>query len=385
MSRVAKRAVKRAMAWGVPIAVTCVACNSPVVQPTNRPPPPLIQEPLGTETTQLDGPGASAGSSEVTVLNRPTAPWTPPPAVVKPGPPALTDAICTARPDCARAGRCSAKDGRCVALDWTDCSVAAICQGGLCVVGEGVCVSVATCAESHVCREFGLCGSVGAGCIATSARDCATSNACQAKGACSQVGEACEVSNANDCRRAQVCTLDGACTALDGECRVAVDADCRRSEACRESGRCTAQEGKCVAVGSDCARATTCKKDRKCLAADGVCVATCAESAGCVKRGFCTLVPARGDQLAACVAGSDGDCERAEACLVSGACSVGNNGRCRAGDDIECRRSRMCSEYGRCTAKSGRCRPGSEAECRTSTVACQQNGRCRFVDGRCSK
>lgn len=100
-------------------------------------------------------------------------------------------------------------------------------------------------------------------------------------------------------------------------------ADEQCAEACKNVGECTYERGECVAKSNeDCAKSEACKL--------GFCVQ---------KQGKCVADPCH---------------KEAEVCKYEGRCTW-TGGTCTAGTHEECKRSKVCELEGRCVMKLGAC------------------------------
>jgi|GEM_PF-976951 len=100
---------------------------------------------------------------------------------------------------CKKLGRCTPKDGRCVAESEEDCRA------------------------SDGCIEQGLCALESMACVARSESDCMSSLMCREQGRCSPEGGQCIALDDADCSQAKVCTDSGQCIAVDGQCTRSLD------------------------------------------------------------------------------------------------------------------------------------------------------------------
>ena len=76
--------------------------------------------------------------------------------------------VCTADVACTDDGRCSARDGHCVAGSDADCKQGYVCTGkGGCTAKEGKCVvgGDADCKQSEACAKQGYCKASGNNCV----------------------------------------------------------------------------------------------------------------------------------------------------------------------------------------------------------------------------
>ena len=82
---------------------------------------------------------------------------------------------------CKKLGRCTPKEGRCIAASSDDCRASDICRiQGKCVAAEGECISESDtdCRQSTGCTQDGLCTFSEGRCLAVSIADCSASTAC---------------------------------------------------------------------------------------------------------------------------------------------------------------------------------------------------------------
>ncbi len=106
----------------------------------------------------------------------------------------------------------------------------------------------ARCRARVLCKDFGRCTEKDGSCIATRDADCRASTIdCKDDGKCTAHRDGwCRATSNADCRATERCKRWGRCTAKDGKCRATSDADCRATEKCKRWGRCTAKDGDCV-------------------------------------------------------------------------------------------------------------------------------------------
>jgi hypothetical protein len=237
-----------------------------------------------------------------------------------------------------------------------------------------------TCRNSAACREHGKCGATRhvdrvLSCVATSQEDCAASSRCTLYGECTFDAGRC-IATADDCADADACQVLGRCTAVDERCMATEAAHCQATDDCNTRGHCSAR-GDCVAATSeDCAK--LCAEEGRCAVVDGHCAAAsskaCQNSARCRLDGACELFEGR------CIHPSDDACTSQPECSFRGECSR-RNGRCVITTSIECERSTYCGDRGLCVHDGERC-VADDASCMRS-IACQELGRCRAVNGEC--
>jgi hypothetical protein len=220
---------------------------------------------------------------------------------------ATSDEDCRASLDCAKEGRCNARDGSCAAVSDADCARSQACaKEGRCLAGQrdwsSSCITdSAHCRAIPACAAEGLCTVTVANpyCHAETPADCATSAACRERGACTPREGKCAVTLDGDCERSAVCRDHGACAAMNGACVTLETAACRTRDACPFWGRCTSVDGRCIAGST----------------------AECRDSIACEREGLCTL----------------------------------KDGACAAVSAVDCGKSQACHEEQRCRAFAGRC------------------------------
>jgi sulfatase-modifying factor enzyme 1 len=258
---------------------------------------------------------------------------------------------CAGSQGCNEDGRCSEKDGLCVAASDDDCKA------------------------SSACRRQRACRAENGSCTGGAEPDCPGS--CEQEGLCWVRDEACVAVEAGDCRWASVCALDGRCTLKNGGCVVADAAACAASFRCREEGRCQLAGETCVAQSdADCERAPACMRDGRCTEVEGQCLLAddddCRRLPDCAEQGRCSM------GHGACEIGSEDDCRvRSSLCKRFGLCSF-RDGDCVAANEADCLAAELCNEEGACHRVGAACEPKSEADCKKS-VACQREGRCKLV------
>ncbi len=105
------------------------------------------------------------------------------------------------------------------------------------------------------------------------------------------------------------------------------DEHCRSQLDCRRLGTCTGGDLSCLATSDvDCRKSEACKKNGRCQAVAGECRAeavSCEQSYGCVAEGRCEL------HAGICLVPDSGACERSERCKTAGACHL-SFGSCNA-------------------------------------------------------
>jgi tRNA A-37 threonylcarbamoyl transferase component Bud32 len=150
---------------------------------------------------------------------------------------------CTANDLCKIYGRCTAKNGDCVATTNGDCKASEKCKtDGRCGRKSGMCeaTSDAHCEESDLCETDDRCGEKDGVCVT-----CEASQKCKYGGRCKEKAGKCIATSDADCRASGGCRIDGTCTEEAGKCIASSDADCLASSVC-------SKHGKCSAVGTAC-------------------------------------------------------------------------------------------------------------------------------------
>lgn len=235
---------------------------------------------------------------------------------------ARSEADCRASHHCWNFGQCALVEGRCVATSDVDCAACWECKiWGHCVAEGGVCVTDSEgCRRSRQCTTDGRCTSRDGECLAGADEDCKASQICHED-------DRCTASVEGDCIRRPRgavhadggsdgggaagpsteqlssepmnclilhCPFDGRCTERPGQCVAASDRDCRQGRICREGGKCRANDGQCVAglpSSSDCRASTECAALGRCQAEGPCCVVgsgeDCRRSAMCREGGRC--------------------------------------------------------------------------------------------------
>ena len=167
---------------------------------------------------------------------------------------------------CRRDGRCTVRNGICVAGSDADCGLSEACRiGGRCGERNGACEATKTehCKQADVCKKAMNCALAGGFCILTD-EICRGTTGCQQDGKCSEsgysvsldghpgwsVGE-CTQGSDGDCARSRGCREEGLCGFAEGGhepggCAATSDEHCRESRACSDEGRCTRRWGRCV-------------------------------------------------------------------------------------------------------------------------------------------
>ena len=198
------------------------------------------------------------------------------------------------RSPCRDDGKCTARNGQCLATSQDDCLRSRDCKG------KGACTLVATnppgcaviigseadCRKTwgtdaySLCANFGQCSWHGQDCVADTDAECQNSKTCKDNGLCQASGGRC-VAHADDrCAATEDCLHDGRCDLLaDGTCgeRFESDADCRRDRGhwasyCLSFGKCSFSHGSCIATSdADCAKSAVCQAKKECVARDGAC------------------------------------------------------------------------------------------------------------------
>lgn len=262
-----------------------------------------------------------------------------------------TDESCGDAEVCTLDGRCTHRDGECVAADPDDCR------------------------GSEICDELGQCDAVDGRCRATEQRPCESTDACRIHGRCQMDAEGRCRLTAKDCRESRGCSQKGRCSApeTDGEwdrharCFAATHQDCADSDLCDREGRCHLDsEGECTALfDDDCRRSSACRDDDRCAVLDGECVAEskaerrCEQSTSCTEYGLdCTPVDGT------CANPPDFDCTATAGCSDEGRCHGWELRRCTA-DGQRCGRDYL------------RCVPGHRHDCLEAT-ACTDHDRCEL-------
>ncbi len=191
---------------------------------------------------------------------------------------------------CAFAGLCTAKGGECVAATDEDCKQSVVCKAdGSCAATQGRCTLGATtradCNRQHAlrnpCKEDGRCTPKDGGCIATKDTDCTPLEACRRLGQCTAQEERCTAAKDADCRNSEACKDLDLCTRhAEGTCAAA---DCRKTRACRQLGQCALIDGRCRAgKDADCQQSEGCTQHRYCDAdeSSGQCLRSKQEGSG---------------------------------------------------------------------------------------------------------
>ena len=136
---------------------------------------------------------------------------------------------CAASPECQAEGLCADAGPRCIAALPTHCEKSEVCRTlGRCTLINGACAAKSKppgppptaeeCASGFTCRDLGLCGSRGQGCIAVADNDCRRSRRCQSTGRCSLGGDSCIAASSEDCQASAECVASGLCVARNGQC-----------------------------------------------------------------------------------------------------------------------------------------------------------------------
>jgi len=150
------------------------------------------------------------------------------------------EVLCLQRMGCRREGKCTERDGLCVAASDEDCRKSSHCKtNGMCSVEDGRCrvLTDADCLYSTYCKQSGYCSAI----LPTEPK---------------LKDMTCVAKSAEDCRAAEDCKSLGNCAVnKEGMCRPATDADCRASAICKERGWCdkgnpaAADGGSCTGTG----------------------------------------------------------------------------------------------------------------------------------------
>ncbi|MFT7583316.1 MAG: hypothetical protein ACI9MR_005003 [Myxococcota bacterium] len=154
----------------------------------------------------------------------------------------VTRDSCSDSQVCMVEGRCTARDGVCVATSDSDCVGAEACRtNGRCQLGsKGVCIagSVAACQRSLACTGRGDCGVRSGSCVA-----CARSSTCNGpKRLCAFQDDRCI-----RCEDSAGCRREGLCTFAGGQCRATSKQQCEVSTVCRTERRCKpSTRGRCI-------------------------------------------------------------------------------------------------------------------------------------------
>jgi hypothetical protein len=147
-----------------------------------------------------------------------------------------------------------------------------------------------------------------------------------------------------------------------------------RASDCRDAWICT-EYSACRLAGSRCGRAPG-TDGEPLRQTDADCSKTADQyAAPCKGSGLCKA------QDGVCVAGSDDDCRRSEACVQNGHCQRMSN-LCLPPDGATCERTTVCKEQGECVWQHGFC-VATDASC-AATPACRDSSSgCKAKHGRC--
>ncbi len=99
---------------------------------------------------------------------------------------------------------------------------------------------------SRHCARHGRCSTNNGKCVADTHADCAVSQDCKRLGKCTAVGGRCVVGSGAGCPQSVKCRVVGGCTARDGVCSAVSGRDCKQAKLCVLAGYCTAKDGRCV-------------------------------------------------------------------------------------------------------------------------------------------
>ena len=212
------------------------------------------------------------------------------------------------------------------------------------------------------CKDHGRCTDRDGRCVATSTDDCRRAAACEKLGRCAHVADDCRAT-VEICGARPDCASQGLCGEKDGQCAATADAHCAATEGCRVDGRCRAVNGTCSGQQEDCASSEGCRRFSRCTADAGVCGTfgsfDCERGELCRHQGYCTFV------VDHCALTSREDCERTDGCKSLGTCTfVADTGKSRSektpgcviGSDADCRKSRACKEQKLCRKGERACR-----------------------------
>jgi hypothetical protein len=112
------------------------------------------------------------------------------------------------REGCTREGRLTPMGRRCMAASDEDCLASQVCTSeGRCTARDGACVATAdVCRKSLLCRNSGRCTLQGDRCVVGEG-DCAQSYLCVKYGECDRSAETgvCAPGSQQDCQRALAC------------------------------------------------------------------------------------------------------------------------------------------------------------------------------------
>ena len=102
------------------------------------------------------------------------------------------------------------------------CFNRAECADGLACVGEGM-SRCEKCAELALCGSFGKCTAKDGACVAASDAECEQSYDCRQRGPCSAKNGACVVGGDEDCEQSVACAKEKYCVASGNNCVMSED------------------------------------------------------------------------------------------------------------------------------------------------------------------
>ncbi len=254
-----------------------------------------------------------------------------------------SDRECRQSDECKWMGSCAYLGGECVATSNAHCRRSLDCKhSGRCkfdLSTRQCVVTQAKCRRSTGCKRYGHCTTThyrsggrdhhyspaDAVCAAMSDRDCKGSLACKYDGLCAYGERGCQASTRKDCLRSDVCKNDGRCTPHKGLCIAGNDADCRRSRACKTDKHCTFLKGYRIdEFDRVCGIAVPQPAPRNQRIRQAILLrhlrpgrSNCSDM--CKSQGRCTLA----GRYRNCIATSDADCRKSDACKRSGYCGLG--------------------------------------------------------------
>ncbi len=152
---------------------------------------------------------------------------------------------------CKAVGKCTRRDGKCVADSDDDCRRSVGCStNGYCSRRGDKCVALSDADCLQACKLYGTCMAKNDRCLvpATSSDICREPlgdigrNICQQSGMCTARDGVCMAGSDSDCRQSRECKMAGLCSARDGECFASSEEDCQNSKNCQDEGMCTLSE-----------------------------------------------------------------------------------------------------------------------------------------------
>ncbi len=269
-----------------------------------------------------------------------------------------SDVVCTASDNCHDVGVCDPETGVCSdppkadgspCDDGDECTLADICQGGVCTGGSDV-----VCTASDNCHDVGVCD--------------------PETGVCSDPPKA----DGTACDDGDECTLTDTCQG--GACTGGGDVVCTALDQCHDVGVCDPETGVCTdppkADGTACDDGDQCTLTDTCQ--DGVC--TGGGDVVCTALDQCHDVGVCDPETGVCsnpTLPNGATCEDGDFCTEGSTCS---GGVCGGGSPVDCNDSNFCTDDS-CNPASGCVNVNNTLICDDS-LFCTVNDTC--VDGTCT-